>query len=169
LFYQKKKLNITNNKKKLITIHLSNKWINKYYSEESFFKLIAKLPTKKINYALTTDKDTKLKFKKIYKKFNILSNDKFDDLNILRNDFTIFDKLKFENWKKVIFSSDLIITPECGCSHMAAACETPVIIIYDADNLPEAISKEYYPWKSKYKKLISNDRNLNKKIIEGLT
>ena len=51
---------------------------------------------------------------------------------------------------------------------MASACRIPVIIIYDPYNLPEAIYKEYHPWKSKHKKLVFNDEKLNEKIINNL-
>ena len=44
------------------------------------------------------------------------------------------------------------------------------MIIYDADNLPGAIQKEYHPWKNplerKYDmKLFSNDKKLIEKIL----
>ena len=40
----------------------------------------------------------------------------------------------YTNWIKVIYSSKQVITPECGCTHISAACKTPVIIIYDPYN-----------------------------------
>jgi len=165
----KNKLNITSANKSLVTIHLSNKWINKHYSEENFFDLIAKLPTKKYTYVLTTDDYTNHKFRKIYKRFQIISNNNLHKINLLDRNFTIFDKPNFENWKQIIYSSNLIITPECGCSHMASACRIPVIIIYDAENYPEAIYKEYHPWKSKHEKLVFNYESLNEKIVNNLT
>ena len=42
------------------------------------------------------------------------------------------------------------------------------MVIYDGDNNPEMIHAEYHPWKSKHTKLISNDVNLNKKILNSL-
>ena len=44
----------------------------------------------------------------------------------------------------------------------------PVNIIYDADNLPDAIYNEYSPWKSHHKKFVFNEKDLNKKIINCL-
>ena len=41
----------------------------------------------------------------------------------------------YKNWVKVLYSSYKIITPECGCSHLGAACKVPISIIYNADNL----------------------------------
>ena len=86
----------------------------------------------------------------------------------LKNNITILDKLSYENWIHVIYSSSQVITPECGCTHISAACKIPVNIIYDADNLPDAIYNEYSPWKSKHKKFVFNEKDLNKKIINCL-
>ena len=58
-----------------------------------------------------------------------------------------------------------MITPECGCTHIAAACKVPVNIIYDPKNYPEAIHKEYSPWKSKYNKFVFGENSLNLKLI----
>ena len=77
-------------------------------------------------------------------------------------------EIHYENWIRVIYSSNQVITPECGCTHIASACKVPVIIIYDSDNLPEAIYKEYHPWNSEHKKLIFGDMELNEKIFNNL-
>ena len=80
----------------------------------------------------------------------------------------ILDNLDYNSWVRVIYSSSVVITPECGCSHIAAACKTPVNIIYDPNNYPEAIHKEYAPWKSKYNKFVFDEKNLNKNLIKHL-
>ena len=51
---------------------------------------------------------------------------------------------------------------------MASACKIPVIIIYDSENLPEAIYKEYHPWQTEHKKLVFNDTKLNEIICKNL-
>ena len=81
---------------------------------------------------------------------------------------TIFDKLKFDNWTGIIYSAKIIITPECGCSHIAAICKIHAKIIYDAYNKPEMINAEYAPWNSSYEKFIFNDFNLNGLLIKKL-
>ena len=154
--------------KALITIHLSDKWINRFYTEENFLELIAQLPKNKFIYVLTTDHSTKNKFKKIYNNFEIIDNNNFVSIKNLKDNITILDKLTYENWFNVIYSSNQVITPECGCTHISAACKIPVNIIYDADNLPDAIYNEYSPWKSKHKKFVFNEKDLNKKIINCL-
>ena len=73
--------------------------------------------------------------------------------------------LDYNLWIKVIYSSSTIITPECGCSHIAAAYKIPVNIIYGPKNHPEAIHKEYAPWKSKYNKFVFGEDGLNLKLI----
>ena len=163
----KRKLNFSN-RKKLITIHMSKKWINKYYTEENFLNLLSNLPVKNYKYFLTTDSSTKDKFVEIYKKFNIINNFHFNKIKYIKSSITILDELKFDNWLKVIYSSAQVITPECGCTHISAACNTIVNIIYDSQNKPKEINLEYAPWKSKYYKFFSNDIQLNQKIISRL-
>ena len=98
-----------------------------------------------------------------------LINEAFTNHKSNQKNTIILDNLDYNSWLRVIYSSTVVITPECGCTHIAAACKIPVNIIYDKDNLPEAIYKEYHPWKSKHKKLVFGDTNLNNKIIEILT
>ena len=164
----KNKLNLIPLNKNLITIHLSNKWINKSYTEENFLELILQLPKNKNIYVLTTDDATKNKFNKIYNNFKTIDNKDFFSINKLKDNVTILDRLSYENWVHVIYSSNHVITPECGCTHISAACKTPVIIIYDSFNLPDAIYKEYHPWESSHKKLVFDDVKLNEKIINNL-
>ena len=164
----KRKFNLIDSEKKLIIIHLSKKWINKYYNEENFLQLVLKLPKKLHTYVLTTDNSTKHKFKKIYNTFKILNNNDLISLKKLNNYITILDKLTYENWLRIIYSSNQVITPECGCSHISAACKIPVTIIYDSNNFPEAIYNEYHPWKAEHKMLVFKDSKLNEKIINNL-
>lgn len=163
-----KKLNIIPSNKSLITIHLTARWINNFYKENKFLELISDLPKDKYIYVLTTDETTKTKFKKVFDNFKIINNKNFVQNDILQNEVTILENLDFNNLIKVIYSSSKVITPECGCTHLSAACKVPVLIIYDSNNLPEAIYKEYHPWKSEHIKLVFDDNNLNKNLIENL-
>ncbi len=156
---------ITYSKKKLIVVHLSEKWINSYYSEDDFLNLISLLAKENFSIVLTTDNSTKNKFKKIYEKYNIISEKNFKELKSTYNRIVILDNLDYDSWIKIIYSSNAVITPECGCTHIAAACKVPVNIIYDPKNYPEAIHKEYSPWKSKYNKFVFGEDNLNQKLI----
>ncbi len=153
---------------KLILVHLSERWINSYYSENNLLELIFLLKEKKFSIILTTDKSTKNKFNKVYDSFKTLTNDEFNKLNLINDEILILDNLNFNSWIHICYSSSLIITPECGCSHIAAACKVPVNIIYDANNFPDAINKEYAPWKSKYNKFIFDEKNLNEKLMHYL-
>ena len=164
----KKKLNLTSSDKPLIILHLSERWINRYYTEENFLELILLLPKNKYRYALTTDFSTNNKFNKIYDNFTIIDNKNFGLIKKLKNDITILDKLNYKNWLQVIYSSKQVIAPECGIVHIAGACKIPVTIIYSSDYYPEAMHKEYHPWKSKHVKLVSNDAKLNEKILNNL-
>jgi len=157
---------IVTSQKKICLIHLSSRWINNYYTEEDFLNLITKLK-KKFNLALTTDNTTKEKFKLIFEKFLIIKNERLSSFNTL-NQTTIFENLSFENWIKVIYASSLVITPECGCTHIAAVCKIPSKIIYDPDNKPHMIYQEYAPWNSKHEKYIFNYKNLNLLLTQKL-
>ena len=164
------KVSFLNKSKKLITIHLNNKWINNYFNENDFCKFIDILPKKNYQYVLTTDDSSKKKFKLIFEKFKNIENKDLFSKKIFNDDILILNKFTYQNWLQVIYSSLLCITPECGCSHIAAACKIPVIIIYDADNYPNFIQKEYHPWKSPLEKkfdhpIFSNDNKLIEKII----
>ena len=162
-----KKIKSRNNQK-ILTIHLHSKWINPYYSEEDFFKLLSLIPFKKFRCILTTDNNTKLKFKKIFEKYKVYNNENYEDF--IENDekIIIIENLNYKNWLNIIFSSSFIITPECGCTHIASAAKVPVSIIYDKDNLPEAIYKEYRPLFKNHHKFIFGDKNLNEELLSKL-
>ena len=78
-----------------------------------------------------------INFYQINDNFKILTNDEFNKLDSINNEILILDNLNFNSWIYICYSSSLIITPECGCTHIAAACKVPVNIIYDANNFPE--------------------------------
>ena len=75
------------------------------------------------------------------------------------------DGTNFDNWTSIINSSTYVITPECGCTHIASLSEAKLCVIYDSDNVPGMIAEEYAPWKKKYNKLFSNNQNLEKELI----
>ena len=147
------KIQIKNNQK-IITIHIPSKWINSFYSEYDFLNLLERLPKENFIYLLTTDESSKKVFNEIFNKYLIIDNNNINNIENTNKKIIILDKFNFPNWLKIIYSSHYIITAECGCSHIAAACKVPVNIIYDADNLPEYIYKEYAPWNSEHKKFI---------------
>ena len=152
------------NSKKLCLIHLSSKWLNKYFSEDNFINLLENLKNlKEINIVMTSDGTTKDVFYRIFKKYEVVTNEEFAKLNNINN-ILILDQLDFDNWTSIINSSKYVITPECGCTHIASLCETKLCVIYDSDNVPDMIAKEYAPWKKKYTKLLSNNQNLVKEL-----
>ena len=150
--------------KKICLFHLSSKWINKYFSEDKFITLIENIKRNNKNVIMTSDESSKNVFNKIYKKYDIYSNEEFKNLNDV-NKILILDNLNFDNWILTINSSSYVITPECGCTHIASLTNCNLCVIYDADNLPNMIVKEYAPWKKQYTKLLTNDRNLEEKLI----
>ena len=161
-----KEKNIIYSPKKICLIHLSSKWINKYYNENNLLILIKNL-TNKFNVILTTDETSEIKFKDIFLKFPIAQNLEYPNYKLSDN-VTIFKNLNFTNWISAIYSSSLIITPECGCTHIAGLCKIPSKIIYDADNYPHMINREYSPWRAKYEKFLFNENQLNFLLINNL-
>ena len=149
---------------KLCLIHLSSKWINRYFTEDDFIDLLEKLKHSEINIVMTTDETSKNIFNEIFKKYEVINNNKFQNLKDI-NKILILDKLNFDNWLSIINSSTYVITPECGCTHIASLYDNKLCVIYDAENLPDMISSEYAPWKKSYTKLFSNDENLINKLI----
>ncbi len=156
------------NSKNICLIHLSSKWINKYFSEKNFISLLDNLKNLKINIVMTTDVTSKNVFYEIFKKYEIITNEEFHNLKSINN-VLILDQLSFDNWTSIINSSKYVITPECGCTHIASLSETQLCVIYDSDNVPDMIAKEYAPWKKKYTKLFSNNQNLEKKLISFIS
>ncbi len=156
------------NFKKLCLIHLSSKWVNKYFSEEKFINLLNNLKNLNINIIMTTDSTSKNVFYEIFKKYEIITNEGFNNIKSINN-ILILDQLNFDNWTSIINSSTYVITPECGCTHIASLSKTKLCVIYDSDNIPDMIAKEYAPWKKKYTKLFSNNQNLEKELISFIS
>ncbi len=152
------------NSEKLCLIHLSSKWINKYFSEDRFINLLESLKNLKINIVMTTDSTSKNVFYKIFQKYKMITNKEFKNFKNIKN-ILILDQLDFDNWTSITSSSSYVITPECGCTHIASLSKTELCVIYDADNFPDMIAKEYAPWKKKYTKIQSNDQYLEEKLI----
>jgi len=153
----------TLNKNKLLcVIHLSSKWVNNYYAEENFMDLIKLLSEKEISVYLTTDETTKYKFNKIFNTIDIIENP--IDIEKSKKNILICNNFDFENWTSLINQADFVITPECGCVHIASLTKCKLAVIYDSDNFPHSIRKEYTPWNKEYLTLESSDNELNQKI-----
>ena len=150
--------------KKLCLIHLSSKWINRYFSESNFNNLLNKLKSSNIDIVMTTDESSKKVFSNIFEKYECIDDNQFKNLKNINN-ILILDKLNFENWVSIINSSTHVITPECGCTHIASLSNSKLCVIYDADNFPDMIASEYAPWKKSYTKLSTNDEKLEEKLI----
>ena len=152
------------NQKEICLIHLSSKWINKYFLEDQFINLLDKLENSGKNIVMCSDQSSRQVFNKIYKKYKKIHNNNFRDLKDI-NEILILEELDFDNWTSIINSSNYVITPECGCTHIASLTNCKLCVIYDFDNLPEMISQEYTPWKKNYTKLNFNDDGLQDKLI----
>ena len=150
--------------KEICLIHLSSKWINRYFLEDQFINLLDKFKIAGKNIVMSSDQSSKQVFNKIYEKYKKINNDAFSSLKDI-SEILILEELDFNNWTSIINSSTYVITPECGCTHIASLTNCRLCVIYDADNLPEMIAQEYTPWKKNYTKLKFNDDNLEEKLI----
>ena len=149
--------------KKVCVIHLSSKWINKYYEEDNFLELLKALKKKNLSIYLTSDETTKSKFHKIFTLYS--STDKANELINNEKQILLCNNFDFENWTSLLNQADYTITPESGCTHIASLTSSKLCVIYDADNLPKSIMREYAPWNKEYLALETNDMDLNKKLL----
>ena len=148
-------LKLNNDLKFDCLIHLSNKWINSEYFDQDLVSLLENISKKFGNISLTTDMTINDKMNNVLK--NIKLNKKYY-LNL---------KPDFKKWINLIDQSKLIITPECGCSHVCGLLNKKTIIIYDKRNKANYIKKEYHPYLAK--KIIQinsgTGKALNEKIL----
>ena len=154
---------ILNKSKPVCILHLSSKWVNNYYSEENFNDLLKLLNEKEILIYLTTDETTKNKFNKIFETFDAVQ----DPSNIQKSEKSILicNNFNFEDWTSLLNQADYVITPESGCTHIASLTKCKLAVIYDADNSPNSIKHEYAPWNKEYLALETNDKELNRKLL----
>ena len=139
-------------------IHLSDRWFQSEYKNDNFIDLIEILNKNKSKICITTDLNLS------------------DDLKLLTNQINENFKIKcylspsFDNWINLIDQSDIVITAESGCSHICGILNKKSIIIYDRQNKPEFIMKEYKPYEIENLVQIESDigEKLNNKIISSL-
>ena len=154
---------ILNKSKPVCILHLSSKWINNYYSEENFNDLLKLLNEKEIFIYLTTDETTKNKFNKIFETFDAVEDP--SDIQKSEKSILICNNFNFEDWTSLLNQADYVITPESGCTHIASLTKCKLAVIYDADNSPNSIRHEYAPWNKEYLALETNDKELNRKLL----
>ena len=159
------KSNIEKIFQKRILIHLSDRWIDHEYGEDSFLKLLTKLKERYGKLYLTTDQSSQKSFKKIYQLYEQFNNSELNKVYKSNQSIIILDKLNFKNWRNVIIESKLVITYECGCVHVASMSDVPLLIIYDYKNKPNMIHKEYAPLTKKYQKIITNQKQINDQVM----
>ena len=154
---------ILNKSKPVCILHLSSKWVNNYYSEENFNDLLKLLNEKEILIYLTTDETTKNKFNKIFETFDAVEDP--SDIQKSKKSILICNNFNFEDWTSLLNQADYVITPESGCTHIASLTKCKLAVIYDADNSPNSIRHEYAPWNKEYLALETNDKELNRKLL----
>lgn len=154
---------ILNKSKPVCILHLSSKWVNNYYSEENFNDLLKLLNEKEILIYLTTDETTKNKFNKIFETFDAVEDP--SDIQKSEKSILICNNFNFEDWTSLLNQADYVITPESGCTHIASLTKCKLAVIYDADNSPNSIRQEYAPWNKEYLALETNDKELNRKLL----
>ena len=148
-------LNLKNNLKYDCLIHLSNRWINSDYIINDLILLVEDISKRFKKISFTTDMLISDNIKKV---IQALKSNKNYNINMQPN---------FKSWINLIDQSKLIITPECGCSHICGLLNKNAIIIYDRNNKPDFIKREYQPYLSKSIIKIKSalGKNQNKKIL----
>ena len=139
-------------------IHLSDRWFKSDYRNKDLINLIEILIKTNSKICITTDlylsNDLKILIDKIIKNFKL----------------KCFTRPSFEEWINLIDQSNVIMTFESGCSHICGILNKKTLIIYDNQNKPDFIMKEYKPYEIKDLVQIKTDngQRLNNKIISGL-
>jgi len=139
-------------------IHLSDRWFKSDYGNKDLINLIEILIKTNSKICITTDlylsNDLKILIDKIIKNFKL----------------RCFIRPSFEEWINLIDQSNVIMTFESGCSHICGILNKKALIIYDNQNKPDFIMKEYKPYEIKDLVQIRTDngQKLNNKIISGL-
>ena len=151
-------LNLGNNLIFDYLIHLSDRWFKSDYRNKDLINLIEILIKTNSKICITTDlylsNELKILINKIIKNFKL----------------NCFIKPSFEEWINLIDQSNVIMTFESGCSHICGILNKKTLIIYDNQNKPDFIMKEYKPYEIKDLVQIKTDngQKLNNKIISGL-
>ena len=139
-------------------IHLSDRWFKSNYRNKDLINLIEILIKTNSKICITTDlylsNDLKILIDEIIKNFKL----------------KCFIRPSFEEWINLIDQSNVIMTFESGCSHICGILNKKALIIYDNQNKPDFIMKEYKPYEIKDLVQIKTDngQKLNNKIISGL-
>ena len=171
----------TNNTDSSILLEMKNVSIEGYSDEKwhpiinevdlgfpNLINLIGKLQkTTKYLFFLTTENlgyevfnDLISQYKEI--KISDFDNNEIISKKLLTSNIFVLKNFNYENWIQIIKCSKKVITPESGCTHIASAFNVHTIVIYNYDNLPEYIYREYGPWKYSDSKLVfakNNDIN----------
>jgi ADP-heptose:LPS heptosyltransferase len=151
-------LSLKNNLNFEYLIHLSDRWLQSEYHQEDLINLLEILIKKKSKICITTDLN--------------LSNDLKHLTDQINENFKIKCYLSpsFDKWINLIDQSNIVITAESGCSHICGILNKKSIIIYDKQNKPQFIMKEYKPYKIENLVQIKSDigEKLNSKIISSL-
>ena len=151
-------LNLGNNLIFDYLIHLSDRWFKCEYKNKDLINLIEILIKTNSKICITTDlylsDELKILIDKIIKNFKL----------------KCFVKPTFDEWINLIDQSNVIMTAESGCSHICGILNKKALIIYDNQNKPEFIMKEYKPYEIKNLIQIKTDNGhqLNTKIISSL-
>ena len=151
-------LNLGNNLIFDYLIHLSDRWFESDYRNKDLINLIEILIKTNLKICITTD---------LY-----LSNDLQNLIDKIIKNFKLkcFIRPSFEEWINLIDQSNVIMTFESGCSHICGILNKKALIIYDNQNKPDFIMKEYKPYEIKDLVQIKTDngQKLNNEIISGL-
>ena len=151
-------LNLGNNLIFDYLIHLSDRWFKSDYRNKDLINLIEILIKTNSKICITTD---------LY-----LSNNLKNLIDEIIKNFKLncFIRPSFEEWINLIDQSNVIMTFESGCSHICGILNKKTLIIYDNQNKPDFIMKEYKPYEIKDLVQIKSDngQKLNDKIISGL-
>jgi heptosyltransferase-3 len=71
-------------------------------------------------------------------------------------EFDLRTGLRFEEWCQLIGESRLLVSPDTGAVHVAAALQTPVVVAYEKETYDHC-SVQWSPWMVEYRALAKGD------------
>ena len=150
--------------KNIIIIHLSNQWL--LDTRINQLKKLMRLINQENRYKLilTTEKKIHSQYKEILKGITLFDKNHKMEIN---KTYLCFEQ-SFDDWIETLNLASHVITPECGCSHVATMLGKKTIIIYDESNHPDLINKEYEPYKNHYTKLVFKKDDVVADIMQFL-
>lgn len=84
-------------------------------------------------------------------------------------DFDLRTGLRFSEWCQLIGEARMLVSPDTGAVHVAAALNTPVVVAYESDTF-EHCSAQWRPWKVSHRAVVKGHPEATvQRILQAVT